>query len=66
MSLRFVSPISTSEERDAEELTGLAQADPVELAGRFLEEVRSQGPDQAEAALLEEAVKSKAAEEVAG
>jgi exonuclease SbcD len=66
MSLRFESPISTSEERDAEELTGLAQADPVELVGRFLGEVRSQGPDQAETALLEEAVKSKAAGEVAG
>ncbi len=66
MSLRFESPISTADDQHAAELTGLAQADPVELAGRFLEQVRGGGPTDAEAALLEEAVKSKAAEEVAG
>ena len=66
MSLRFESPISTADDQGAAELTGLARADPVELAARFLDEVRGQGPDRAESALLEQAVKSKAAEEVAG
>jgi hypothetical protein len=66
MLLRFDSPISASEDVEARELTGLAKEDPVQLAGRFLEEVRGEGPDQNERLLLEEAVKSKAAEEVSG
>jgi exonuclease SbcD len=68
MSLRFEAPISSGDEKEAEELTGLAKADPVELAARFLEHVRGEGngPDDDERALLEEAVKSRAAEETAG
>lgn len=66
MSLRFDSPISTTDDQDAEELTGLAKADPVELASRFLEEIRGAKPDEDEKQLLEDAVKSKAAEEVSG
>jgi exonuclease SbcD len=66
MLLLFDSPISTAEEDDAAELTSLAAADPVELAGRFLREVRGDGPDDLELKLLEQAVKSKAAAEVSG
>jgi exonuclease SbcD len=66
MLILFDSPISTAEEDDAAELTSLAAADPVELAGRFLREVRGDGPDDLELKLLEQAVKSKAAAEVSG
>ena len=66
MLLRFESPISTGEDGDAQELTGLARADPVELSGRFLEEVRGDGPDEQERELLEQAVRSEAGAEVSG
>lgn len=66
MQLLFESPISSAEDENAAELTRLAQADPVELAGRFLVEVRGEGPDDQERRLLEEAVRSRAAEDVAG
>ena len=66
MLLLFDSPISAAVSDDAAELTSLARADPVELSGRFLKEVRGEGPDEQERRLLEDAVKSKAAEEVAG
>jgi exonuclease SbcD len=66
MSLRFSSPISSAEYREAEQLGELARVEPEELAARFVEEVRGSGPDDAERALFEEAVRSKQAEEVAG
>jgi exonuclease SbcD len=66
MSLRFSSPISTAEDREAEQLGDLARDDPVELAARFVKEVRGSGPDEAERDLLGDAVRSRAAEEVTG
>jgi exonuclease SbcD len=68
MNLRFEAPISSGDEAEAEDLTGLAQENPVELASRFLTYVRGEdnGPDEDELSLLEEAVTSKAAEEVSG
>jgi exonuclease SbcD len=68
MNLRFEAPISSEGDEKAAQLTELAEADPVELATRFIEHVRGEehGPDDDERDLLEEAVRSKSGEEVAG
>ena len=63
VSLRFESPITSTAEGEAEELTRIAEADPAKLVGSFLEAVRGSGPSPEEEELVTGALEWKAREE---
>ncbi|MCB0868789.1 MAG: exonuclease SbcCD subunit D C-terminal domain-containing protein [Solirubrobacterales bacterium] len=64
VQLRLTAPVSSGPGIPPEELERLARSDPSELVAAFLKEVRGAGPSVEEAALIEEALEEKTAEEV--
>lgn len=58
LSLRFAAPAQADADREAEDLERLARQDPIELVSAFVEHVRGEGPDEAERAMLREALAS--------
>ncbi len=66
INLRFESSVTSESAAEADHLTEIVRSDPIELIRSFVEHVRGESPDEAEIALLSEALESRAGEEVRG